>query len=298
MEFNCPFCDKGAEYGNHPGTESMLLTCPRCGRYDITTSALSVYASSLPLPRYHVSGVLRYLSEAGIHSSIHSANLNEILQSVAIPPTPLEGVDLLLAFVERHMDNLVRGATIDKDNDYPVVFAKSPQEFQYYIDLAERTLKLIRLGGSGYIPTVEGWRRLQELKTRRRKANQAFVAMWFDDSVEEAWSKGISAALIECGFDPIRIDFKEHNGKICDRIIAEIRTSGLLIADFTGQRGGVYFEAGFAMGLGIPVVWSCRKDEVDRLHFDTRQYNHIVWSDAEDLRLQLANRIRATIPVV
>ena len=95
----------------------------------------------------------------------------------------------------------------------------------------------------------------------------------------------------------MRIDKTEHNDKICDRIISEIRTSGLVIADFTGQRGGVYFEAGYAMGLGIPVIWTCRSSDVDGLHFDTRQYNHISWDSAEDLRIKLVNRIRATLPL-
>jgi len=67
------------------------------------------------------------------------------------------------------------------------------------------------------------------------------------------------------------------------------------VADFTGSRGGVYFEAGFALGLGIPVIWSCRKNDVKKVHFDTRQYNHIVWNDSSDLYRQLRDRIEATI---
>ena len=68
-----------------------------------------------------------------------------------------------------------------------------------------------------------------------------------------------------------------------------------LVADFThgegGARGGVYFEAGFAYGLGIPVIYTCRADMVDKLHFDTRQYAHILWERSEDLRDALRNRI-------
>ena len=35
-----------------------------------------------------------------------------------------------------------------------------------------------------------------------------------------------------------------------DRIIAQIRASKFVVADFTRNRGGVYYEAGFALGLG------------------------------------------------
>jgi nucleoside 2-deoxyribosyltransferase len=121
--------------------------------------------------------------------------------------------------------------------------------------------------------------------------------MWFDSSLDEVWENGFKAALKQVGYNPIRVDLTEHNEKICDRIIAEVRKSGLVVADFTGQRGGVYFEAGFAMGLGIPVIWSCRDTDVKELHFDTRQYNHIVWTDPADLKKKLINRIEATLPI-
>jgi hypothetical protein len=61
-----------------------------------------------------------------------------------------------------------------------------------------------------------------------------------------------------------------------------------MVADFTGQLAGVYYEAGFAMGLGRTVIWCCRKDEIGKLHFDTNHKNHIDWE-------RLYRRIRATI---
>ena len=88
-----------------------------------------------------------------------------------------------------------------------------------------------------------------------------------------------------------------HNNKIDDEIVAGIRRSKFLVADFTSHRGGVYFEAGLAIGLGLPVIWLCRKDELEKTHFDTRQYNFIVWEtdQAVELSRALQNRIEATI---
>jgi hypothetical protein len=45
--------------------------------------------------------------------------------------------------------------------------------------------------------------------------------------------------------------------------MAEIRRSRFVVADYTGQRNGVYFEAGFGLGLGLVVIPTCRADEVD-----------------------------------
>ena len=104
---------------------------------------------------------------------------------------------------------------------------------------------------------------------------------------------------VKPGLRPLRIDQKEHINKIDDEIIAEIRRSRFLVADFThgneGARGGVYYEAGFAHGLGIPAIFTCRDDAVSKLHFDTNHYNHIVWATPEELREKLRNRILAAI---
>jgi nucleoside 2-deoxyribosyltransferase len=88
---------------------------------------------------------------------------------------------------------------------------------------------------------------------------------------------------------------KEHADKIDDEIIAEIRRSAFLIADFTGHRGGVYFEAGYAMGCGLPVIWTCQKDDIEKLHFDILQYNCIDWGEPSELRKRLQKRIEALL---
>ena len=155
--------------------------------------------------------------------------------------------------------------------------------------------------------TPEGVRRLEELETKAVNSEQAFVAMWFDESVKAVCEEGIESAIRDSGYKPLRIDKQEHIGKIDDQIIAEIRRSRFVVCDFTCEliecdgeqkafpRGGVYYEAGFAQGLGIPVIWMCRADHIEHVHFDTRQFNHITWSTPEELREKLRNRIGAVI---
>lgn len=130
-------------------------------------------------------------------------------------------------------------------------------------------------------------------------SQNAFVAMWFNEEMTAAFEKAIVPAIEQWGYTAVRIDRQEYNDKIDDRIISEIRRARFVVADFScdseGARGGVYFEAGFAAGLGIPVIFTVREPDLKRVHFDTRQYNHIVWKDAEELRVALENRIGATI---
>jgi nucleoside 2-deoxyribosyltransferase len=150
-----------------------------------------------------------------------------------------------------------------------------------------------------FVVSIDGYSRLEELEKASVNSSQAFVAMWFDASMSKAYNKGIALGVEDAGYKPIRIDRKDHNNKIDDEIIAEIRRSRFLVADFTqgdaGTRGGVYYEAGFAHGLNIPVIFTCREDVIDKVHFDTRQYNHIKWKTPDELRSRLAQRISATI---
>jgi hypothetical protein len=162
--------------------------------------------------------------------------------------------------------------------------------------------------GTGVVTlTAKGFERMEALESGAAPTHQVFVAMWFDPSTQPAFDDGIEPAVDAAGYKAFRIDRKEHNNKIDDEIIAEIRRSRFVVADFTCgtvavdgskvavARGGVYYEAGFAQGLNMPVIWTCRSDCINHIHFDTRQFNHIVWDAPADLRTKLLNRIRAVI---
>ena len=121
--------------------------------------------------------------------------------------------------------------------------------------------------------------------------------MWFDDSMMKIYDEAISKGILNAGYNPHLVINREHNGKIDDEIIAQIRQSRFLLADFTGHRGGVYYEAGFAQGLGIEVIWTCNKNAIEDLHFDIRQYNCIVWAneDLNEFKRRITSRIEASI---
>ena len=45
------------------------------------------------------------------------------------------------------------------------------------------------------------------------------------------------------------------------------------------------------------MIHTCREDRIDFVHFDNRQFNHIVWTDnaLDDLHKRLTERIVAAI---
>ena len=180
-----------------------------------------------------------------------------------------------------------------------ISWVSSGAEFAYVLMtyLLKSKVFLENLKYGEFTITAKGWDYLETLRTTESESSTAFVAMWFDASVSSAWSDAIHPAITSAGYDPIRIDKVDHNNKIDDEIVAAIRACKFLVADFTGQRGGVYFEAGLAQGLRKQVVWLCRQDQLKDVHFDTRQYNFLLWDGANlsDLKVMLKNRIEATI---
>ena len=127
------------------------------------------------------------------------------------------------------------------------------------------------------------------------KKNSVFIAMWFNNEMFEARVK-IEKAIKECGYNPIIIDQKEYNNQIVPEIFHEIKECSFVVADLTGQRNGVYYEAGYAEAIGKPVILTCRKSN-KKPHFDVAQKNTIFWDDTNDLYSRLLARIISTCPV-
>lgn len=282
-----------------PGARDTLrVECPACGSYDVGAAAAAALPDRDAYERALLSGVARHAHDRGDVVSLTTDSLDDLIRNARPPRDPFQAADILLAYVRRHMGRMDDSVFVSLTRDFPVVYAAGPNELRHHLrNLNE--LGLIEWGqredGFDVYLTLDGWRRLDELARVSARSVQAFVAMWFDESMDPAWKDGFRPALEATGYEPLRIDLHEHNERIDERIVAEIRRSGLLVADFTGHRGGVYFEAGLALGLGIPVVWTCRADELEGSHFDTRQYNHIVWESPAVLRERLVTRIRATI---
>lgn len=290
----CPICDSQI-LKIDAITPIFRYFCPVCGRVNITGTAAAVLAQELKGLKYLLSGFTRERTELALNPiDIRSGNIKELVSGANIPRKVSDKLDRLLLYLDRKSEHPGKQVVIHPPSDYPIVYAKNYLELEYLLKQLS-DLKWVEVSRDGVVVTADGWNRIVEIEKHRRISDQAFVAMWFTPEIETAYTEGIKKAIDESGFRPLRVDQLEHNNKVCDLIIAEIRKSAFLVADFTGHRGGVYFEAGFALGLGIPVIWLCREDEIEQAHFDTRQYNHIVWKNESDLYQKLLNRINATI---
>jgi hypothetical protein len=292
----CPLCGWDAKRALVPSRDAFEVDCPRCGRFIVNGLLMSSAVPELD------TGLLPYLSAHTRQANVQGAvvelttdNWQDYARSHQGTPVSQK----LLAILE-HIAKRSRwpGDRVELfyENSAPLFDAVSEDEVGFLVDhlLSRKQLHHTDnlVGGKEVVVTPEGWARL-EPPAGGGIPGRCFVAMSFHESLDSAYADGIQPAVTECGFTSVRIDLVEHNEKICDKILAEIHLAQFVVADFTLHRAGVYFESGFAMGLGRPVIWTCRKDQLAEAHFDTRQYE---WATPAELRRKLADRIRAIIP--
>lgn len=299
MLSTCPLCTSPhAKITTRYGGDTDFVSCQRCDDFSITHEAEARLGSPGDVTNRQVlSAISRHHAERGERLLITASVLDDYLALAPPRNTPLDAIDKLLVYIGERQTGLSEWTLLPNDR-FPLQVVRSSKDYEYLKQvLVERdllesqveTYERVRL-------SIDGWARYYELRSSQPISSQAFVAMWFDAAVSDAWAEGIKPGLEDAGYTAVRLDAVEHNEKIDDRIIAEIRRSGLVVADLTGGRANVYFEAGFAMGLGIPVIWTCHEDHLKDLHFDTRQYNYIGWTTPAELRERLRLRIEATLP--
>jgi hypothetical protein len=320
-ELACPICALRATHepkDERPEALAALrpaawrIRCSRCGEYGISDvdrevllgrpPAAAPEAAAYPLDRLHlVSGYLRELTIAGHGGLAITAESARAMADAAPRAVPDRANRLLLNLAGRSTFAGER-TWIDAESDYAMAYAANGQELMFLIHY------LIQDGLLDGPPvmsdppifnwaavSLKGWARVEQLRSRSTSFSQAFVAMTFDPALAWIYTQGIEPAVRDAGYQPLILSRQEHADRVDERIVLELNRSRFVVAEFTQHRPSVYFEAGYAVGRGLPVIWTCREEDYEQAHFDTRQYNHIVWRTGDELRERLYTRIKVVV---
>jgi hypothetical protein len=289
----CELCGTPAETVVPRGAyDGIRQRCPRCGDFELARTAMIRRVP--PADKVKLSGWVRDQNQLDEVPEVTSDRISIIATSRL--PGIVERADRLLSHVIKCQSRLGERFRMGAPELVAVTYSQDGHEVEYLARLLKDEGLINFFDSEGHIQiTPRGYMRYEALQTQPSASAQGFVAMWFHDSMREAYSRGFEGGIRQAGYDPLRVDGVEHVGKIDDEIIAQIRRSRFVVADFTGHRAGVYFEAGFALGLNLPVIWSCRRDHIPELHFDIRQFNCIDWMVPEELADRLQKRIEAVI---
>lgn len=278
--------------------------CPRCGQYGIDTVSdglradVQWFTEAEAEKMATLSGYVREQNAVDYVPTLMRALINEVVAR----PRPFLRTRALILLRDLDRSGLAKQpiislASVMLQPQYAgSSYSTGSRELEVLLKLLEHE-KFITFPPSrqGFAVSVEGLLELEKLASTGGEFTQGFVAMWFDKSLHAAWTHGFDPGIRNAGYRPFRIDNKEYVGGISDEIIVEIRRSRFVIVDYTHQINGVYFEAGFALGLGRIVIPTCRADEIGKLHFDIRHLNTLPWKEPSDLAVNLTKRIVAVV---
>ena len=285
----CPLCSSPANVFRSKEGPLFEGYCKQCGDLSITLGGVAEAQQRRAL--HLISAWLRRQPASDEPRTIDGEDVERIIKD-----TPeysiLEKLDLTLNQIAQMSREPGVRSNFNYQHDFPLIYATSHNEAIFCVrELAKmgyvtEDAGIARMTGNGY-------KRLAEIQRAGRQSGFTFVAMWFDPSTNQVFDSAIKPAIEDSGYTPVRIDRVEHSNRIDDEIIGRIRGSRFMVADFTGQRHGVYFEAEMMLGLARTVIWMCKKDELKEVHFDTRQYNFIDYETVAEAKQRLYNRIIA-----
>lgn len=308
----CPVCKLELKNYEVRG-ERHFFECPRCGAYSLSYEAKQDLAWHLnktsDAPR-QLSYALYRMSKQEQWALVTSDLLENIIENTVLPH-PQEQLENLVLWMGEMQPNL--GSSIQVDER--AISAAGSEDMGSLAFLVSQAVNLglingqviSAMDGGCFIPqaqlTLSGWKLYEDLKRGKASGHIAFMAMQFgDEELDSVYKNFFKPAIGATGFTLKRVDEGQPAGLIDDRLRVEIRQSRFLIADLTHQNRGAYWEAGYAEGLGKPVIYTCRKDVFEDkavgTHFDTNHHLTVVWEPErlDEASERLKATVRATLP--
>jgi len=288
----CAIC--GSRLTSQPISDGggWKTTCENCGRYRITDSAfedLKGWLLAHPLKLRLLAYTVRKRERPDSHSVVDTYLLERVLSEGEYPGA-FEQVENLIIWLAENLPN--PGWLVDivypsfqavigvADEDGFSWVVRSAHEEGWIDGIESQTM------GSPYelmraSLTLSGWQWYSEYGHHKR-SRIAFMAMQYDDEKLDTIVKDrFAPAIAQAGFELRRLDTVPEAGIIDNRLRVEIRRSRILIADLTHDNRGAYWEAGFAEGLGLPVIYTCEKSQLESVHFDSRNCLIVPWEESD-----------------
>jgi len=117
-----------------------------------------------------------------------------------------------------------------------------------------------------------------------------FVITAFKSDMEPVY-EAIEAAVSNFSLSAKRVKDIVGDYRITDKILNLLSQAKYVVADLTHERPNVYFELGYARGLGKTVITTVRKGTT--VHFDVKDWTYIEYDDSRTLERELMKRLKA-----
>lgn len=327
LPVECPICrnaDGGrcVEIPDHTLILRQLFECDICHRFGLTMEALrwlrsgddagGVAAMHRAILSHQVRTVLRASNE--LPPLVDGAHLKAI-ESHGQLPSPIEQANTLLRYIGDEVRRTgMRLGKLPHDIQAIVGAMNRPAAMQRVEQLratgavscgAEHHTALTRNGQQfteyGELDlTLDGWNLYEEQKRGRTAGNYGFVALQFDNKNLRGLLDAVRPAIEKALGLELRDMRDVARAGIIDNIMrVQIRGSAFVLADLTDENRGAYWEAGYAEGLGKPVIYICEREKFSKAktHFDTNHCTTITWSadDTEGFAAELIATLQRSL---
>jgi hypothetical protein len=307
----CPVCHHplngppGDVFGP-PERRLAYFNCPRCGNFGLTGTAIAVLPGLLEMRPRQIpafSYAIRRAQQSQELPVFNSEVCQRIVETAELP-TPQEQADNLIRWLGDKLPGPGEPAELYPSSHEAIIGARGPAGFRFVVDgLLDQGLLFGSSGADGSANvslTFLGWSRYEELRRGVPSGWKAFIAMKYGDQVlDRLVTEVLRPAVAHTGFTLTRLDDEPKAGLIDYRLRVEIQSCRFLIADLTHHNNGAYWEAGYAEGLGKPVIYMCEAERLRKgTHFDTSHQMTVIWREADPTAAaaKLKATIRATIP--
>jgi hypothetical protein len=296
------------------------VTCPVCGKYDLDPNA---YVGCLS-PQSKVGSELTPANRARMAHRLFMSStdkpqktrrltsgfISQFIQDGCPGPTPAQQATNAIRFVGTLIDRTGTRIGSLPSEFFAIIGAPNPTfagelllelKARGLVDGHERRATNVAPGLLNVGLTLEGWRVFEEEAKGLTAGKYGFFALKFGDPSLDALAKDLIKPVVrhETGFDVVDMRDIAQAGVIDNIMRAQIRDAAFVIVDLTHDNSGAYWEAGYAEGLGKPVIYICEKQKFDKVqtHFDTNHCTTVVWSEAEpeQFKQQLVATIRRSL---
>ncbi len=306
----CPVCDNEVERLEHDlATNVVQIDCPHCGNFALSGS-LEVELRSLlkqqdAQPK--LSHALRRSQESSARPFFDTYAAEAALKQPL--PRPREQADFLVRWLAENSPGPGEQVLVNYANNGAIVGAKSEPGFELVIDhlfecglfTGEKSRALGCSDAAFATLTFAGWEQYENLLRSGQVYRKAFMAMKFGDpALDNVLENVLKPSAKRAGFDLFKLTERPKAGIIDNRMRVEIQASDFVVADLSHDNLGAYWEAGYAEGLGKPVIYTCERSKFEqaKTHFDTNHHLTILWdADAPEICSdEFTATIRATLP--
>jgi len=321
----CPICNWDLISRPSEADGNTRFGCPRCGNFSLARSALDDLPQLLETDRERavLSYSVRRAQKASEDPTYSSESIKHIIDSAYLPGAH-EQADNLVRWLGDNSDGPgVYTGLNSRDHGAIAGSLLNNESFRFLaIEMIKSGLlegklqhwKVHRAGGgtlsqadglANATLSFNGWQRYEELKRGAASGSAAFMAMqYLDPQLDDIVNNHFRPAVQQTGFELRRLDDQPKAGLIDDRLRVEIKACRFLIADLSHGNRGAHWEAGYAEGLGKPVIYTCRQDvfgnpnHEHHPHFDTNHHLTVIWdpNEIDEACQRLKETIRATLP--